>query len=71
MNGIICPTVTAFTYEDYDIQIKRITRFAHRIHIDCMDGVFAPTKSQDVEDIWWPKNVLADLHIMHQNPMLV
>ena len=68
---VICPTITAFTLKEYDDQVKNIADFAHRIHIDFMDGQFAPTKSPNVDDAWWPKKVQADLHIMHQNPMLV
>ena len=34
-----------------------------------MDGVLAPTKSPDIEDIWLPHGVQVDIHLMYQEPM--
>ena len=67
--AIICPTVTAFDPSEYRKQIETITPFAKRIHIDLMDGVFAPTKSPDLETVWWPHELQADIHLMYQEPM--
>lgn len=67
--AVICPTVTAYDAQEYRTQMDAITPFAKRIHIDLMDGVFAPTKSPDLETIWWPHELEADLHLMYQNPM--
>jgi ribulose-phosphate 3-epimerase len=66
---IICPTVTAYDMHEYRAQMQRITPFAQRIHIDLMDGIFAPTKSPDLERIWWPPEVEVDIHLMYQHPM--
>src|SRR5690606_20024551 len=38
------------------------------IHVDFMDGEFAPTKSPGLHQAWWPEKIQADLHIMHKNP---
>ena len=67
----ICPTITAYSPEEYMEQMSRVTGFANRIHIDFMDGMFAPTTSVTVHEAWWPKSVRADLHVMHKNPMNV
>lgn len=63
----ICPTVLASTTDEYSEQIKRVG-FAPRVQLDFMDGVFAPTKSIDLKDAWWPENLRADLHLMYQKP---
>jgi len=63
----ICPTVLAAEVDEYSEQIKRVS-FAPRVQLDFMDGVFAPTKSIDLKDSWWPDNLKADLHLMYQKP---
>lgn len=64
----ICPTVTATDLHQYRQQMNRIAPFARRIHIDLMDGVFAPTKSPALSQVWWPPTVLADIHLMYADP---
>lgn len=63
----ICPTVLASTTDEYSEQIKRVG-FAPRIQLDFMDGVFAPTKSIDLSEAFWPNEIKADLHLMYQTP---
>lgn len=65
----VCPTVTAFEPHEYREQMERAADFAERIHIDLMDGEFAPSQSPDLLQVWWPHNVLADIHLMYQRPM--
>src|SRR5262245_47318704 len=67
--SLVCPTVTAFDGEAYRRQMAVAASLAERVHIDLMDGEFAPTKSPDLLQIWWPHNVLADIHLMYQRPM--
>lgn len=67
--SVICPTVTAFDTSEYKTQIEHIQPFAQRIHIDLMDGEFAPTVSPGLENIWWPHELQADIHLMYQRPM--
>lgn len=67
--AIICPTVTAFDPHEYREQMERAAKFAERIHIDLMDGEFAPSFSPDLLEVWWPHNVYADIHLMYQRPM--
>ena len=67
--AIICPTVTAFDPHAYREQIERIAGFTTRVHLDLMDGEFAPSKSPDLDQIWWPHTVQADIHLMYKRPM--
>ena len=66
---VICPTVTAFDLSEYATQLKRAESFADRIHIDLMDGQFAPSSSPHLSEIWLPHHIAADIHLMYQNPM--
>lgn len=66
---VICPTITAFNPHQYRSQMERIEPFAKRIHIDLMDGQFAPTESPGLEQVWWPHKFTADIHLMYQRPM--
>lgn len=67
----ICPTVTAFNEHDYKEQLLVLKPFAKRIHIDLMDGCFAPTESPGLDKIWWPPEFEVDIHLMYQEPMSV
>jgi ribulose-phosphate 3-epimerase len=69
--AVICPTVTAYDVRQYRDQIQRIKPFASRIHVDLMDGELAPTKSPDIDEIWWPHELVADVHLMYKRPMEV
>jgi ribulose-phosphate 3-epimerase len=69
--SIICPTVTAFDLTQYSEQLQRVTPFAERVHIDLMDGEFAPTVSPSLDDILLPHDVVVDVHLMYQEPMAV
>lgn len=66
--GVVCPTVTASSEETYKKQVERVAHFAHRIHIDVTDGVFAEPKTVDASKAWWPAGVKADFHLMCQDP---
>lgn len=66
---IITPTITATTPEDYKSQIEKVAHFAHRIHIDLTDGVFAERKTIAPSEAWWPAGVKADIHLMYQEPL--
>lgn len=68
MKTDICPAILATDQAEYERQIKRVAPFATRLHIDIADGVFAPQKTIDASDIWWPGGVRADIHVMHKRP---
>lgn len=65
---VICPTVTASSEEDYKTQIENIVHFAHRIHVDLSDGLFAPKKLVNPDKAWWPVGVEANFHLMFKHP---
>lgn len=69
--SVICPTVTAFDLTQYSEQLQRVTPFAKRVHIDLMDGVFAPSKSPGLDEILLPHDAVVDIHLMYQEPMEV
>lgn len=46
-------------------------KLAKRVHIDLMDGEFAPSRSPNLQQVWWPHHVIADIHLMYQRPMEV
>jgi ribulose-phosphate 3-epimerase len=69
MSQVICPTVTAFSTDEYTAEIERIRSFVRRVHIDLMDGEFAPTVSPDLSTVWWPDSMEADIHLMYMRPM--
>lgn len=66
--AVVCPTVTAFDTHEYRAQMELLEPFAKRIHIDMMDGIFAPTKSPPLETVWWPDGIVADIHLMYRQP---
>ncbi len=63
----ICPTVTTDDPAVYQLQIEQTVSYAHRLHIDLSDGHFT-NKLVEIEDVWWPGGVRADLHVMYQRP---
>lgn len=68
--GIICPTVTAYSSEEYDEQINVAAGLTDYIHIDLGDGVFTKMMVR-VDDLWWPKTVTPNIHLMYQRPSKV
>lgn len=66
--AIVCPTVLAAEPHEFREQMERVMPFAGRVQIDLMDGEFAPTKSIELEKVWWPQSTTADIHLMYQRP---
>lgn len=66
--SIICPTVTAYDEETYKSQLEAIEPFARRIHFDVGDSEFAK-ETVPLEKIWWPKGIVADVHVMLKRPL--
>ena len=64
----IVPTILTDNKVDYRTQVEKINVFTRRVQIDVTDGVFAPTQTLDVTNIWWPRNWTADLHLMAAYP---
>lgn len=66
--AMICPTVLAREPHEFREQMERIGPFAQRIQIDIVDGVFAPVTTVGPAQLWWPRNVGVDIHVMYQSP---
>ena len=64
----IVPTILTDNKQDYRAQAERINVFTRRVQIDVTDGVFAPTQTLDITNVWWPRNWEADLHLMAAYP---
>lgn len=64
----IVPSILTDNKQDYRAQVEKINAFTRRVQIDVTDGLFAPTQTLDVTNIWWPKNWAADLHLMATKP---
>ncbi len=64
----IVPAILTDNKQDFRAQIERINAFTRRVQIDVTDGVFAPTQTLDITNIWWPKNWNADVHLMAAKP---
>ncbi len=65
----VCPTVTAYEIGEFQRQLAVLRPFAKRIHIDMMDGDFAPTISPRLRDISLPPHLKTDIHLMYRRPM--
>lgn len=66
--SIICPTVLAADADAYKEQFDRIEPFAKRVQIDLGDGEFT-TATVSLEKVWWPKGIVADIHLMYKRPL--
>ena len=65
---VVCPTVLAIDAHEFQSKMNKIKSFAKRIQIDLTDGVFAQNPTIALEQVWVPDSILADLHLMYQNP---
>ena len=64
----IVPAILTDNKQDFRTQVEKINTFTRRVQIDVTDGVFAPTQTLDITNVWWPRNWQADLHLMATNP---
>ena len=66
--SIVVPTITANS-EQYEGFITDYIQFAPRLHLDLSDGDFSPSKTVELNEIYWPYNMTIDLHVMYKDPM--
>jgi len=65
---VICPTITAYSEDEYKDQVERIVHLATRIQIDLTDGIFTKERTVSPDQAWWPVGFKADFHLMYKNP---
>ena len=63
----IIPTITATTPDDYAAALKKLA-FAPRLHIDVTDGEFAPSRTVNLNQVYWDEGQEIDLHLMMKRP---
>lgn len=65
----IVPSILAEKNDDFLLRIRQAETFTQYVQIDCMDGLFVPTKSVPPETIGSLNTTLSfELHLMVRNP---
>ncbi len=67
--AVICPAVLATNPKSYNKQLVEVATFADRLHLDVMDGQFAPTRSPELGDVVLPTDKVIDFHVMYEDPL--
>ena len=65
--AMICPTITAFNPEEFADQSAKLA-FAPRIQIDITDGIFAPSHTVALNQVYFSHDQKVDLHLMIEEP---
>lgn len=68
MGGVILPSLTLETEEEYKASVERLGLFTKRVHVDISDGDFAPIFLVAPEKLWWPRDWIVDIHAMVKHP---
>lgn len=68
MGGVIVPSLTLETDEEYKASIERLGSFTKHVHVDVSDGDFAPVFLVEPEKLWWPRDWTVDIHAMVKHP---
>ncbi|MEI7682811.1 MAG: hypothetical protein WCJ24_00735 [Candidatus Saccharibacteria bacterium] len=66
--SVVVPAILAKDLATYKTQIRRVEKFAERIHIDLTDQLFAISPTIKLGEVFWPKKLKADLHLMYKTP---
>lgn len=66
--SVVVPALLASTKEELQTLEARVQPFASRVHIDVMDGQFAPNVGILPQDVLWPDGMEVDIHLMYQDP---
>ncbi len=66
--SVVVPAITEQNVEDVNSEWLRMQPFANRIHLDLMDGQFAPGEPILIGDLSWSEGWQVDIHLMYQNP---
>ncbi len=65
---VIVPTITTDNQAVYDANLKELSSFSKRIHVDTSDGTFAPTQLLPLSGIHNLEGITLDLHLMSARP---
>lgn len=66
--SVVVPALLANTKEELIALEARVQTFANRVHVDVMDGQFAPHAGIQLQDVVWPQDMEVDVHLMYQDP---
>ncbi|MDO4271791.1 MAG: hypothetical protein Q4C83_02315 [Candidatus Saccharibacteria bacterium] len=70
---VIAPTITTDNPEVYSQRLVEFLTFAPWIHIDIADGEFAPSRTINLNQLYWPpadyRNSKIGLHLMIKRPI--
>lgn len=64
----IVPTITTDDRQAYRDLAETFNTFTRRVQIDVTDNEFAPKRTLDITNVWWPNDWQADLHFMALYP---
>lgn len=64
----VVPTVTAYSAQEYKVQIERAAGLSNRVCLDFMDGIFTPSKNINPVQAYWPPHLRVDIHLMYEKP---
>lgn len=67
--AVVCPTITAYSTDEYKTQMDRVLHLGHRVQIDLTDGEFTKQKTVGPAEAWWPVGFKADFHLMYKYPI--
>lgn len=67
--SIVVPALLGQNKEELDSLWLRVQPFASRVHVDMMDGQFAPGSSATPQDLSWSEGWEVDIHLMYQQPL--
>lgn len=65
---IISPSILTNDPEQYKKLMEEYQKFAHRVQIDVVDGVFAQNRTIAEDEAWWPDGMIVDMHMMVEKP---
>lgn len=64
----IVPTILVDNMKNYESAIKQIDSFTKHAQIDITDGQFATSKTIKLDQVFWPKDWVVDIHMMVEQP---
>ena len=67
--SVVVPAITEQSVEDINAEWLRMQPFASRVHLDLMDGQFAPGEPVPLGNLSWSEGWEVDMHLMYKQPM--